>query len=435
MANFFALITECQLTEAVTFFQDANADFTQGDLLALQRVDCVEYFGKMKGPLYFNRICKLKEKLALFETAGASQPPAPAPAAAPAPRAPAPAKSSADSWDEAPAPFARGGNPRGSPCFEYSQGRCVREDCKFSHEGTISPAAPTFDAAGYSGDTSVRASGAGTAVDSSSGFGSGFGGDASFGGGASEPVLVQDVYGLRVERKDTRATCFQFVKGLCNRGADCKFVHAGIETKGSSGAYSYEAELKANKKGPCGDFASTGACRRGGACIFSHDPNVKPSRCGDFFKGSCTRNPCRFSHDADAPEAPKRTGNDCFAFAKGACTQGNDCKFAHPGVHTGKAREKSDEECGQWKRGTCTHGDSCRFQHVGEPGSPPEKQEGECGQFKRGECTRGDRCKFQHVGEAPVIGGDSFGGGGDTAPAVDTAGAGGWGTDAGGEAW
>jgi hypothetical protein len=106
--DLLALVQECQLTDVVTYFQDAGADLTQGDLLALQRVDCIEYFGKLKGPLYFNRVCKLREKLQQQEDSAAAPEPAPAPRPAPAPvhrPTPAPAAAAAaDDWGFGSAP-------------------------------------------------------------------------------------------------------------------------------------------------------------------------------------------------------------------------------------------------------------------------------------------------------------------------------------------
>lgn len=310
-AKYVQALMDQKLDPVVEFFQNNGEPITQSDFESLSRDDCVDFFGKVIGPVYFNRIAKLNEEL----TASAS-------GAAPA----------ADEWGATAAPAA---DERGAS-----------ETNSFD----AAPADGGFDAAPAN---------------------DGFGGDDGFGDeepmGPPEPI--PDAYGIRMEFKG-RAKCFAYKRGLCTKGDACKFIHEGQETKGSRGEYSYEAEQNKHKKGPCISFAS-GGCERGPSCIFIHDPNFKPgppTKCGDFARGECTRDPCRFSHDPDAPDAPR--SNLCYAFQRGECENGDDCIFAHPGVHDGKPREpreKSDEPCHQFEEGTCERGDNCRFTH-GEGG-------------------------------------------------------------------
>ena len=288
-----ALMQEHSLQGVISFFQENNLSLTMGDLLGLTREDMVEFFGKFKGPLFYNRVAKLKAQLNELENFAPAPAPTPTPVSTPAP---APVALVDDWATPSPAP------PSNSVSDQWNQSEPVQSDS--------SPIVNTSDA--FS-DARVF---------------------------APHCLAAPDPYGLRESTKrDGRANCFQWGRSKsCIRGSDCKFYHEGVETKAQS--YNYDAALWVNKKGPCNAFAS-GTCTRGAACIFSHDPTCKPVRCGDFFKnGSCSRTPCRFSHDPDSVPAPRREGggNECFAFAKGNCAKGADCIFAHPGVHEGKPR-------------------------------------------------------------------------------------------------
>ena len=318
----------------------------------------MEYFGKLKGPLYFNRINKLKAKLNDLENA-TEQKAEPTPVAAPTPAPVAAAAPVTDSW--------------GAPAA-----------------ATPAPAVDSWGSPAAT-ETAPASSGFGDEP-ASSGFGGGFGDEPE------EEKVDEDTYGFRASTKtDGRAECFMYKRNkTCVRGDACKFLHAGAETKGSRGEYSYDAEINQFKKGPCNDFAE-GGCSRGASCIFIHDKSFVRPRCGDFFRGECTRDPCRFSHDPNAPEAER--SNKCFAFERGECEEGDDCRFAHPGVHEGKPRE------------------------------PREPREGggggECYAFQKGECTRGADCRFSHGDEGGAAGGD-FG----DAPAANE-----WGAPAAADEW
>lgn len=59
----------------------------------------------------------------------------------------------------------------------------------------------------------------------------------------------------------TSGLCFDFARGECGRGDQCKFSHGGGPRGG---------DRSGEKPGPCFDFAK-GRCTRGVACRFSHD--------------------------------------------------------------------------------------------------------------------------------------------------------------------
>jgi len=60
---------------------------------------------------------------------------------------------------------------------------------------------------------------------------------------------------------------------------------------------------------------------------------------------------------ATPPDAGKRP---CHFFAKGKCTNGNECPFSHEAV---KVKPGAKEECALFKQGRCTFGDKCKYSH------------------------------------------------------------------------
>ena len=117
----------------------------------------------------------------------------------------------------------------------------------------------------------------------------------------------------------------------------------------------------------------------------------------------------------------------CFAFQRGECMNGDNCRFAHvPGTggSTFGEMRPSKKPCFNFNRnGHCERGDSCRFAHVLE-GDMPVSEDGNssgdgrsggggynnmggspggggggsvCFAFQRGSCTRGESCRYPHI--------------------------------------
>jgi len=123
--------------------------------------------------------------------------------------------------------------------------------------------------------------------------------------------------------------------------------------------------------------------------------------------------------------------NVCFAWQKGMCERGENCRFAHReddggygdgggfggggggggnfssggGFGGGGGRKRG--VCFAWQRGECFRGDACKFSHEddggggglqggrGRGGGFGEKR-GVCYAWQRGECWRGETCRFEH---------------------------------------
>ena len=123
----------------------------------------------------------------------------------------------------------------------------------------------------------------------------------------------------------------------------------------------------------------------------------------------------------------------CFAFQKGECDRGDNCRYAHGASDSHSAaagtsalsqpspgRAKLPGACFAFQKGECDRGDSCRYAHGaieggaggGAPSQPSPgraKLPGVCFAFQKGECDRGDSCRYAHDGGG--------GGGGPKKPA------------------
>ena len=96
--------------------------------------------------------------------------------------------------------------------------------------------------------------------------------------------------------------------------------------------------------------------------VISADPNGL-EMCGDFRRGKCSRETCRYSHEGGG------VGNEeCADFRRGNCFR-DSCRYMHGGSSGGvgsNARTVKDpdgrEVCGDFRRGNCSQ-DGCRYSH------------------------------------------------------------------------
>jgi hypothetical protein len=108
--------------------------------------------------------------------------------------------------------------------------------------------------------------------------------------------------------------CFDFQKGFCKYGADCKFVHAGS---------------------PGGQGQQQAASWRGRQDMRIDDRSPEKGICFDFQQGNCRRgNSCKFSHGSAAGNGrfiDMKGGGDqvCYDHQKGECYRGSNCRFSH----------------------------------------------------------------------------------------------------------
>ena len=139
-------------------------------------------------------------------------------------------------------------------------------------------------------------------------------------------------------------SCFDWQRGLCERGSKCRFRHAGAAGQGGP---------EIGRRGPrrskeCYAWSQRGSCEHGATCVFEH---------GDF-SGPPSASP---------PTVASR--GVCFDFRAGRCTRGDSCRHKHL-AGTELDRVKS-MDCFAWKRGECTRGTMCRYLHNEADGPPP----------------------------------------------------------------
>ncbi|CAG9461766.1 unnamed protein product [Pedinophyceae sp. YPF-701] len=128
-------------------------------------------------------------------------------------------------------------------------------------------------------------------------------------------------------RLDARShICFEFCKGLCRRGARCKFSHDIATIVAVNSQY----------RGVCFDFAR-GECTRGVLCKFSHDPGViahalagqaAAAQPGPAQPPAGIPAP---QHDAAQAQARRRGApvQVCVDFLSGHCNNGTACRLSH----------------------------------------------------------------------------------------------------------
>ncbi len=202
---------------------------------------------------------------------------------------------------------------------------------------------------------------------------------------------VKEVRGVRQNN-----FCYQFLQGNCKVGRRCRKVHpkkAHLEIvnalKRMAGEVVPEDEEKVSFQSvkPCFEF-QRGECERGADCKFSHVGLVEPANkpksskpCFEFQRGECERGAdCKFSHvGLVEPANNPKSSKPCFEFKRGECARGADCKFSHnlaevPGVpevpvvpvpekKVSKAA-KSKKPCFEFERGECSRSaDACKFSH------------------------------------------------------------------------
>jgi cleavage and polyadenylation specificity factor subunit 4 len=147
-------------------------------------------------------------------------------------------------------------------------------------------------------------------------------------------------------------------------------------------------------------------CKNAKKARFGEGPSAGPV-CYAFQKGECTRgDQCRFSHSEGGGGGGGGGGFGgggggggapvCYAFQKGECTRGDACRFSHTeGGGGGGGGGGAKPPCYSFQKGECTRGDDCRFSH--DPNAAaPQRSTQPCYSFQKGECTRGDACRFSH---------------------------------------
>jgi hypothetical protein len=220
----------------------------------------------------------------------------------------------------------------------------------------------------------------------------------------------------RGKRSDGLFPCRSFdATGSCKFGDKCRFSHLGTDDPGLPEGV--ESVRTRKRNAPCFAFQS-GKCQYGKNCRYKHvkltaeqekeareiaDIAAAPGRHGAAFANAGRLYVDGVSEPANAEDAV----DICYAFQKGECTRGAECKFKHTDLQAAKlrrimalpqkARQRAraiffnKQRTGQ-RQGMQAHG-----RRRGGKRGKDGKLQGECFAFKKGECTRGDACLFQHV--------------------------------------
>ena len=161
-------------------------------------------------------------------------------------------------------------------------------------------------------------------------------------------------------------------------------------------------------KDPCYAFQK-GECKRGSGCKFSHTMEGEEEKDGGGEDGSTGASQKTATKAAAAKKPKKSKAEPCFAWQKGECTRGKECKFSHSDAPSSSGGGGGSVKKVVWKgvchafeRGDCKRGNACKFSHNLTGGQDGQevvvKSKGVCFDFRRGACERGAKCKFSHGG-------------------------------------
>uniref|UniRef100_A0A7E4VKJ4 Zinc finger CCCH domain-containing protein 6 n=1 Tax=Panagrellus redivivus TaxID=6233 RepID=A0A7E4VKJ4_PANRE len=101
---------------------------------------------------------------------------------------------------------------------------------------------------------------------------------------SKRPAISPDRYGPPVQLPPRRRQAW-------TESVLCKFFREGYCRDGDNCAYSHNA-AHSNRKSELCKFYQQGFCKKGLACTLLHGEYP----CKDFFKGQCSRQPCKYSH-------------------------------------------------------------------------------------------------------------------------------------------
>ena len=121
-------------------------------------------------------------------------------------------------------------------------------------------------------------------------------------GWKNTPVTCEACRDTAKRKRAAGKMCHAFLKGNCERGAECWFSHAAVSVPGRK---IKNASLR--PAGVCFAFLR-GACTRGDACRFDHSKGKEGEGGAGHFK---------------------EAQGVCFAFQKGKCDRGDSCMFSH----------------------------------------------------------------------------------------------------------
>jgi len=188
----------------------------------------------------------------------------------------------------------------------------------------------------------------------------------------------------------------------------------------------FTRRVKVNFKTVCYQFKNEGRCDSGDSCRFSHQVDAAEEA---LSTGTVSFASAKGMQDALAlgtmhvahktvkispyvEEEQRQLQTACFAYERGACVKGDNCKFSHEGqggcIKVGEAFQGRKFQCLSFKKkGKCSKGDKCPFIHdtskikKSSPVDAPPKEEQKCRNWQKyGSCKR-DNCPFLHSTAEP----------------------------------
>eukprot|EP00808_Paulinella_micropora_P013267 g20443.t1 len=119
------------------------------------------------------------------------------------------------------------------------------------------------------------------------------------GGDPNYAAMLQSMKAMGSPYTSAKETCGDFRRGMCMRGASCKYLHPASE-EGTHGPHGMRVGGTIEM---CGDFLR-GICSRGDSCRYTHDKS-KTAPCRDYERGLCTRgDSCRYYHNPALAQQP-----------------------------------------------------------------------------------------------------------------------------------
>lgn len=243
-----------------------------------------------------------------------------------------------------------------------------------------------------------------------------------FGAVAGAEIFTTRKKKARVGRGEGNV-CYAFKNdGKCERGANCPFSHgseggggdAAEESLGSGVVYFHTEMGVALALAQRSLYVSHRTIRI--SAFESVDDGRDVTACYAWAKGQCTHgDECKFSHAG--PGACMAVGKpyagrkfQCLSFkVKGKCSKGEACAFLHVQREkkadepaTGKRARTSTDSAGEEGGGV---GEAGEGEKVADKDSGKVGKNGACHAFqKKGSCKKGDRCIFAHVEKAAAGG-------------------------------
>jgi len=186
--------------------------------------------------------------------------------------------------------------------------------------------------------------------------------------------------------------CYSFQSsGSCKFGSQCRYSHGedGGAQQGGSGGFSsgggggYRSAPRSGPAGPCYSFQESGSCKFGNQCRYTHGDEPTSGSAGG---GGA---PSRYNTGDRYSSGPRSFGSSfggqrsggagpCYEFRDtGVCKFGDQCRFNHGAASSG---------------GGGGDGGGDRYESRRE-----RPNGGVCYQFKNaGNCTYGEQCRFSH---------------------------------------